>query len=223
MPNCTCCRALIVRRLENGVDCNDRVVRWRGFVSPLVRGVVGCHSLHLPRTQEICPHPLAKDVKVRSWHDEDGRRLYVASYYQDSTLSLASHPLFLEAFLEANFHAVDIQQPLMGGLGTRLARVWYRDYVSLVPRPTPQGGRVWEITLLRVVQLECHGFWIQQTSSFRSSTRLVLYYSNFQNFDVLPYIRFLSLVKLERWLAGLTFFPSSTQPAAFRLSRHFRA
>ena len=102
MPNCTCSRALIVQRLENGVNCNDRVVRWRGFVSPLVRGVVGCHSVHLPRTQEICPHPLAKDVKVRSWHDEDGRRLYVASYYQDSTLSLASHPLFLEAFLEAN-------------------------------------------------------------------------------------------------------------------------
>ena len=93
---------------------------------------------------------------------------------------------------------------------------------SLVPRPTPQGGRVWEITLLGAVQLECHGFWIHQTSSFRS-TRLVLYYSNFQNFYVLPYICFLSLVELERWLAGLTFFPSSTQPAAFRPSSHFRA
>ena len=78
---------------------------------------------------------------------------------------------------------------------------------SLVPRPTPQGGRVWEITLLGAVQLECHGFWIQQTSSFRSSTRLVLYCSNFQNFYVLPYICFLSLFELERWLAGLTFFP----------------
>ena len=71
---------------------------------------------------------------------------------------------------------------------------------SLVPRPTPQGGRIWEITLLGAVQLECHGFWIQQTSSFRSSTR---YYSNFQNFFVLPYICFLSLVELKRWLAGL--------------------
>ena len=95
--------------------------------------------------------------------------------------------------------------------------------ISLVPRPTPQGGRVWEISLLGAVQLECHGFWIQQTSSFRSSTRLVLYCSNFQNFYVLPYICFLSLVELERWLAGLKFFPSSTHPAAFRPSRHFRA
>jgi len=78
---------------------------------------------------------------------------------------------------------------------------------SLVPRPTPQGGR----SLLGGVQLECHGFWIQQTSSFRSSTQLVLYYSNFQNFYVLPYICFLSLVELERWLAGLMFFHSSTR------------
>ena len=36
-------------------------------------------------------------------------------------------------------------------------------HVSLVPRPTLQGRRVWEITLLGAVQLECHGFWIQQT------------------------------------------------------------
>ena len=94
MPNCTCSRAL-VQRLENGVDCNDRVVRWRGFVSPLVRGVVGCHSVHLPRTQEICPHPLAKDVKVKSiCHD--------MMKMEGDCMSLASHPLFLEAFLEAN-------------------------------------------------------------------------------------------------------------------------
>ena len=33
-------------------------------VLPPVRGVAGCHSLHLPRAQEICPHPLAKDAKV---------------------------------------------------------------------------------------------------------------------------------------------------------------
>ena len=31
-------------------------------------------------------------------------------------------------------------------------------HVSLVPRPTLQGRRVWEITLLGAVQLECHGF-----------------------------------------------------------------
>ena len=36
-------------------------------------------------------------------------------------------------------------------------------HVSLVPRPTLQGRRVWEITLLGAVQLECDGFWIQQT------------------------------------------------------------
>ena len=42
---------------------------------------------------------------------------------------------------------------------------------------------------------------------FRSSTRLVRYYSNFQNFYVLPYIHFLSLVKLERWLAEMRSFP----------------
>jgi len=108
-------------------------------------------------------------------------------------------------------------------MSTQQKRILSLVVCSLVPRPTLQGGRVWEITLLGAVQLECHGFWIQQTSSFRSSTRLVLYYSNFQYFYVLPYICFLSLVELERWLAGLTFFPSSTHAAAFRPSRHFRA
>ena len=34
---------------------------------------------------------------------------------------------------------------------------------SFAPRPTLQEGRVWEITLLGAVQLECDGFWIQQT------------------------------------------------------------
>ena len=38
---------------------------------------------------------------------------------------------------------------------------------------------------------------------FRPSTRLVRYYSNFQNFYVLPYIHFLSSVELERWLAEM--------------------
>ena len=93
--------------------------------------------------------------------------------------------------------------------GSQLSKLHHQNsptLPSLVPRPTPQGGRVWEITLLGAVQLECHVFWIQQNSSFRSSTRLVLYYSNFQNFYVLPYICFLSLVELERWLARLTFF-----------------
>ena len=48
------------------------------------------------------------------------------------------------------------------------------------------------------------------------------YYSNFQNFYVLPYIRFLLLVKLKCWLAEVTFFPLSIQEA-FQHSRHFRA
>jgi len=64
---------------------------------------------------------------------------------------------------------------------------------SLDPKPNPR-GRVWGVTLLRSVLLECRVSRIQQTSSFRSSTRLVRHYSNFQNFYVLPYIRFLSLV-----------------------------
>ena len=42
---------------------------------------------------------------------------------------------------------------------------------------------------------------------FRSSTRLVRYYFNFQNFYALPYIHFLSLVELERWLAEMRSFP----------------
>ena len=42
---------------------------------------------------------------------------------------------------------------------------------------------------------------------FRSSTRLVRYYSNFQNFYVVPYIHFLPLVELECWLAEMRSFP----------------
>ena len=42
---------------------------------------------------------------------------------------------------------------------------------------------------------------------FRSSTRLVRYYSNLQNFYTLPYIYFLSLVQLEHWLAEIRSFP----------------
>ena len=42
---------------------------------------------------------------------------------------------------------------------------------------------------------------------FRSSTRLVRYYSNFQNFYALLYIHFLSLVELKRWLAEMRSFP----------------
>ena len=45
----------------------------------------------------------------------------------------------------------------------------------------------------------------------RSSTRLVRYYSNFQNFYVLPYIHFLSLVELEHWLAEMHSFPHQQQ------------
>ena len=96
-------------------------------------------------------------------------------------------------------------------------------HVSLVPRPTLQGRRVWEITLLGAVQLECHGFWIQQTplSDLQhdwSFTTPIFKISTF-------YRLFASmlLVELKRWLAGLTFFPSSTHVEAFRPSRHFRA
>jgi len=55
---------------------------------------------------------------------------------------------------------------------------------SLDPRPNPR-GRVWGITLLGSVSLKCHALWIQQTSSFRSSTQLVRYYSNFQNLGLI--------------------------------------
>ena len=54
----------------------------------------------------------------------------------------------------------------------------------------------------------------------RSSTWLVKYYSNFH---VLQHIHFLILVELERWLADVAFFPSSTLTAAFQWSRHFQA
>ena len=56
---------------------------------------------------------------------------------------------------------------------------------------------------------------------FRSSTRLVRYY--FKIFYVLLYICFLSLVELKRWLADVTFFPSSTPMVAFQHSGHFQA
>ena len=71
---------------------------------------------------------------------------------------------------------------------------------SLDPRPNPR-GRVWGITLLGSVLMDCRVSQIQPTSSFRSSTRLVRHYSNFQNFYVLPYIRFPSLVP-TRTLVG---------------------
>ena len=58
-----------------------------------------------------------------------------------------------------------------------------------------------------------------QTSSFRSSTQLVLYYSNFQNFYVLRYICFLST--LIGWTDILSI--PHQHVAAFRPSRHFRA
>ena len=51
---------------------------------------------------------------------------------------------------------------------------------------------------------------------FRCSTRLVRYYSNFQNFYVLPYIHFLTLVELERWLAEMHCFPHQHPRQHFR-------
>ena len=57
-------------------------------------------------------------------------------------------------------------------------------------------GTVWGIILLWSVLLECHCFLNPANCVFRSSTQLVRY-SNFQNFHFLPYIHFLSLVKLE--------------------------
>ena len=97
-------------------------------------------------------------------------------------------------------------------------RAWF----SLVPRPTPQGGRVWEITLLSSWNATISEFIKLPLSDLQhdwSFTTPIFKISMFYRI----YICFLSLVKLERWLAGLTFFPSSTQPAAFRPSRHFRA
>ena len=57
---------------------------------------------------------------------------------------------------------------------------------------------------------------------FRFSTRLVRYYFNFQ-ISMLYYIiiYFLSLVELERWLADVAFFPSSTPMEPFQFPRHF--
>ena len=84
-------------------------------------------------------------------------------------------------------------------------------YTSLYPRSVPWGrvcglqdglgivGWVWGITLLRSIQLECGGFWIQQISSFRSSTRLVRY-NDFQNFYVLLYS--LPAISLTQTLVG---------------------
>ena len=62
-----------------------------------------------------------------------------------------------------------VQKPVFGArccggrgrIGT--SGLQWQVFGSLIPRPTPQGGRVWGITLLGAVQLECHGFWIQQT------------------------------------------------------------
>ena len=67
-------------------------------------------------------------------------------------------------------------------------------------------GRVWGITLPGSVLLEWQ-FLNPANFIFRSSTRLVRYYSNFQNFYVLLYIHFLSLVELKRWLAKMHSFP----------------
>ena len=78
---------------------------------------------------------------------------------------------------------------------------------GIVWTPDPSGrARVWGITLPGSVLLECQ-FLNPANFIFRSSTRLVRYYSNFQNFYALPYIHFLSLVELERWLAEMRSFP----------------
>ena len=52
---------------------------------------------------------------------------------------------------------------------------------------------------------------------------LLRYYSNLHNLHVLQYTHFLSLVELKRWLANVTFFPSSTPMTGFQHSRLFRA
>ena len=52
---------------------------------------------------------------------------------------------------------------------------------SLDPRPNPR-GRVWGKTLLGSALLECHGLWIQQTSSFRifnAICQVILQFSTF--------------------------------------------
>ena len=71
-------------------------------------------------------------------------------------------------------------------------------------------------TLLGSFLLECHGFKILQTL-FLDLQWLVR--SNFQCSTVY-HIHLLSLIELERWLAEVTLFPSSTPMAAFQRSRH---
>ena len=87
---------------------------------------------------------------------------------------------------------------------------------SLDPRPFwlgKVGGRegLGNKILLRSVLLECHGYLFLKLC-FQIFNESVRYYSNFQNFHVLPYIQ--TLVSL------CAFFPLSI-PAAFQCSRHF--
>ena len=75
---------------------------------------------------------------------------------------------------------------------------------SLDPRPfwlheEGSGG----IILPESVLLECHSFQLH----FQIFNAIGQYYSNFQNFYVLPYIHFLSSVELEHWLAEMRSFP----------------
>jgi len=94
-------------------------------------------------------------------------------------------------------------------------------YDSLGPRPNPR-GRVWEITFLGSVLLECHGLLNSANYLFQIFNAIGQALLQFSNFYVLPYICFLSLVYLKRWLAEVMFVPSSTLTVAFPRSRHFR-
>jgi len=92
--------------------------------------------------------------------------------------------------------------------------------VAWLPRPNPRKGL--GITLLRSVLLECHGFWIQKLpfQIFNVIGQVLLLWLKLL---CLLYIRFLSLVELERWLAEVIVPPSSTLMTAFQCWKCFVA
>ena len=104
-----------------------------------------------------------------------------------------------------------------------LCQWWGRGGGNLVWIPDPSGRSRKSLgnNLARKCLAGMPQFLNSANFPFRSSSPLVRHYSNFQNFYVLPYIHFLSLVELKCWLADVVFFPLST--AAFQCSRHFQA
>jgi len=86
-------------------------------------------------------------------------------------------------------------------MNARTLHLW----VFLVSFPDPprkeEGSE--KKTLLGAVQLECHGFWIQQTSSFRSSTWLVPLLLQFSKF-LCSTVYLLPVISWTRTLIGWT-------------------